>query len=26
LRDYTNRFFENHNTCVSVRGDQVVDN
>jgi hypothetical protein len=25
LRDYTNRFFENHNTCVSVRDDQVVD-
>jgi chaperonin GroEL (HSP60 family) len=25
LRDYTNRFFENHNTCVSVRNDQVVD-
>jgi hypothetical protein len=26
LRDYTNRFFENRNTCVGVRGDQVVDN
>jgi hypothetical protein len=25
LRDYTNRFFENRNTCVSVRDDQVVD-
>jgi hypothetical protein len=25
LRDYTNRFFENHNTCVGVRDDQVVD-
>jgi hypothetical protein len=24
LRDYTNPFFENCNTCVSVRGDQVV--
>jgi hypothetical protein len=26
LRDYTNRFFENRNTCVSVRDDQFVDN
>jgi hypothetical protein len=26
LRDYTNRFFENHNTCIGVRDDQVVDN
>jgi hypothetical protein len=26
LRDYTNRFFENHNICVGVRNDQVVDN
>jgi hypothetical protein len=26
LRDYTNRFFENRNTCVDVRDDQVVDN
>jgi hypothetical protein len=25
LRDYTNRFFENHNTCVGVRDDQVMD-
>jgi hypothetical protein len=25
LGDYTNRFFENRNTCVSVRDDQVVD-
>jgi hypothetical protein len=25
LRDYTNRFFENRNTCVRVRDDQVVD-
>jgi hypothetical protein len=25
LRDYTNQFFENRNTCVGVRGDQVVD-
>jgi hypothetical protein len=25
LRDYTNRFFENCNTCVGVRDDQVVD-
>jgi hypothetical protein len=25
LRDYTNRFFENRNTCVSIRDDQVVD-
>jgi hypothetical protein len=25
LRDYTNRFFENHNTCVGVRDDRVVD-
>jgi hypothetical protein len=25
LRDYTNRFFENRNTCVGVRGDQVVE-
>jgi hypothetical protein len=25
LRDYTNRFFENRNTCVGVRDDQVVD-
>jgi predicted phosphoadenosine phosphosulfate sulfurtransferase len=26
LQDYTNWFFENHNTCVGVRDDQVVDN
>jgi hypothetical protein len=26
LRDHTNRFFENRNTCVGVRDDQVVDN
>jgi hypothetical protein len=25
LWDYTNRFFENRNTCVSVKDDQVVD-
>jgi hypothetical protein len=25
LRDYTNRFFENRNTCVGVLDDQVVD-
>jgi hypothetical protein len=25
LRDYTNWFFENRNTCVGVRDDQVVD-
>jgi hypothetical protein len=25
LRDYTNRFLENRNTCVGVRDDQVVD-
>jgi hypothetical protein len=25
LRDYTNRFFENCNTCVGIRDDQVVD-
>jgi hypothetical protein len=25
LRDYTNRFFKNRNTCVSVRDNQVVD-
>jgi hypothetical protein len=25
LRDYTNRFFENRNTCVGVRDDRVVD-
>jgi hypothetical protein len=25
LRDYTDRFFENRNTCVGVRDDQVVD-
>jgi hypothetical protein len=25
LRGYTNRFFENRNTCVGVRNDQVVD-
>jgi hypothetical protein len=25
LRDYTNRFFENRNTCVGVRDDQVVN-
>jgi hypothetical protein len=25
LRDYTNRFFENRNTCVGIRDDQVVD-
>jgi hypothetical protein len=24
LRDYTNQFFENRNTCVGVRDDQVV--
>jgi hypothetical protein len=24
LRDYTNRFFENRNTCVGVRDDQVI--
>jgi hypothetical protein len=24
-RDYTNWFFENRNTCVSVRDDQVVE-
>jgi hypothetical protein len=24
LRDYTNRFFENRNTCVGVRNDQVI--
>jgi hypothetical protein len=26
LHDYTNRFFKNHNTCVGVQEDQVVDN
>jgi hypothetical protein len=26
LRDYTNQFFKNRNTCVCVRDDQVVDN
>jgi hypothetical protein len=25
LRDYTNRFFENRNTCVGVRDDQVIE-
>jgi hypothetical protein len=25
LRDYTNRFFENSNTCGGVRDDQVID-
>jgi hypothetical protein len=25
LRDYTNQFFENRNTCVGIRDDQVVD-
>jgi hypothetical protein len=25
LCNYTNRFFENRKTCVSVRDDQVVD-
>jgi hypothetical protein len=25
MRDYTNRFFENRNTCVGVRDDQVID-
>jgi hypothetical protein len=25
LRDHTNRFFKNRNTCVSVRDDQVID-
>jgi hypothetical protein len=25
LRDYTNRFFENCNSCVGVRDDQVVE-
>jgi hypothetical protein len=25
LRDYTNRFLENRNTCVGIRDDQVVD-
>jgi hypothetical protein len=25
LRDYTNQFFENRDTCVSVRDNQVVD-
>jgi hypothetical protein len=25
LRDYTNRFFENRNTCVGIQDDQVVD-
>jgi hypothetical protein len=25
LRDYTNRFFENRNTSIGVRDDQVVD-
>jgi hypothetical protein len=26
LQDYTNRFFENCNTCVGVQDDRVVDN
>jgi hypothetical protein len=26
LLDYTNRFFENRNTCVGIRDDKVVDN
>jgi hypothetical protein len=25
LRNYTNQFFENRNTCISVRDDQVVN-
>jgi hypothetical protein len=25
LCDYTNRFFENRNTCIGVRDDHVVD-
>jgi hypothetical protein len=25
LHDYTNRFFENRNTCVGVRDDQVIE-
>jgi hypothetical protein len=25
LHDYTNQFFENCNTCVGVRDDQVID-
>jgi hypothetical protein len=25
LRNYTNRFFENRNTCVGIRDDQVVE-
>jgi hypothetical protein len=25
LRDYTNQFIENRNTCVGVRDDQVID-
>jgi hypothetical protein len=25
LQDYTNQFFENRNTCIGVRDDQVVD-
>jgi hypothetical protein len=25
LRDYTNQFFKNHNICVGVRDDQVLD-
>jgi hypothetical protein len=25
LCDYTNRFFENRNTCLGVRDDQVMD-
>jgi hypothetical protein len=25
LRDCTNRFFENCNTCVGIRDDQVID-
>jgi hypothetical protein len=25
LRDYTNWFFENRNTCVGIRDEQVVD-
>jgi hypothetical protein len=26
LRNYTNRFFKNRNTCVDVQDDQVIDN
>jgi hypothetical protein len=25
MRDYTNWFFKNHNTCVGVRDDQVIN-